>query len=323
MNGLSTRNAALLCLVPPTLSAAIALLVFQPAFQTNDDVCMSMCAQGAGFAAERTPFLLWSNVLYGQFLNALYVAAPSVAWYRVVGIVVQVLANAVICFVLFRRGLPRAGLLLLAAYFVCFDLYFHVHPQFTVIAALPAIAAVVLWLDGLRQRRIGMKGWLLAAPAALSVIALLALSSLIRFPSVELVLLLSAPVLLFQWLRPEGEAPAGAGLFGWRRLRWGWAMVMPIATAVVLAGHWYDDYAYKATPGWETFHERNLMALWLCTAGDVPGPPRALHAQLARPFSAECYSELGRNRARKRHNEMRTSSHGTLCRAGRAQARLT
>lgn len=39
--------------------------LFQPAWESNDDVAMSMVAHGCGGAAHGTPTLIFSNVVWG------------------------------------------------------------------------------------------------------------------------------------------------------------------------------------------------------------------------------------------------------------------
>lgn len=235
----------LLTLALPMLPLVAAHAFFLPMYDLNDDPGMDMVARGVGYTVSPSPFLWYSNVLYGRLLTTLYGALPAWPWYRLLALAFQYLAGVAIAHAALRRGLSFSVLGPLAVYFVVFDLTFYVHPTFTVTAALLAAGAVALWtgavLDGRRMT------W----PALAAFASLLAPAAMLRTQSALLVLALALPGVVLLLLRGER-----AGRL--HRLASGLA---PAAGALLLiaALQAYDRHAYATTPGWEDFHETHEL----------------------------------------------------------------
>jgi hypothetical protein len=231
---------SLLALALPAVPLLAIHALFLPMYDLNDDPGMDMLARGVGYADAPTPFLLYSNVLYGRLLNALYAWQPELPWYRLLGLVCQYVAGAVSAAVVLRRA-PRASTLaLLALYFVAFDATFYLHPTFTVTAASLAIAASVLWLDR------AIHGEELPPGETAGFVALVALAAAIRAQSAVLALLVVTPAILTGVVRAAGRRGSVALARGF--------VPLVAALAAIAALHVHDRRTYAATPGWEDAH---------------------------------------------------------------------
>jgi len=60
---------------------ALVLALFQPSYDTNDDVFMTMIAAGQGFCPAPDEHLIFTNILVGQTFKWLYIAWPQIPWY--------------------------------------------------------------------------------------------------------------------------------------------------------------------------------------------------------------------------------------------------
>src|SRR5262245_29559189 len=62
------------------LLAAIVVLL-RVAYETNDDVCLTMIVSGRGFCPRPDEHMLFSNILLGHVLKWLYQFRPLFPWY--------------------------------------------------------------------------------------------------------------------------------------------------------------------------------------------------------------------------------------------------
>ena len=61
------RTHPAMCALGSVVVPFVALYVaFEPLWETNDDVAMSMAAHGYGLAAYSSPHLIFSNVVWGH-----------------------------------------------------------------------------------------------------------------------------------------------------------------------------------------------------------------------------------------------------------------
>lgn len=258
---LRTRTRLALGLAVALASWAAARLFFVVVYQSNDDVVMEMLARGVGIARQPTPHLLFINIVVGRALTWLYRELPGIAWYRVVTTSVQVAATVAVGFT--ALGVLSAGrVLLLASYVVVFDFHAHVHPHFTVTAAMAAQAAVLLWVErAVGGRDMGAARWL-------SFLALVLASTLVRVEACLLIGAAAAPAVAYLAVRLAlaqrgGSVPAFAGA------------VAPFIAGVLLAAaaKAYNDREYARAPGWQGFYEFNTLRAQLTDYGRAPFGP--------------------------------------------------
>jgi hypothetical protein len=120
----------------------ILCICFNPRWESNDDVAMSMVAHGYGLAAYGSPNLLFSNVLWGYLVRGLP-TVHGILGYSLATLGVAVLVGtAILCF-LARLGIGYLTGLLVLILVLSRPVLF---PQFTINAGLLTCAAVLGWL---------------------------------------------------------------------------------------------------------------------------------------------------------------------------------
>ena len=115
-------------------------LLFESSWMTNDDVAMSMIAHGYGGIAEASSKLIFSNILWGEFIQSL----PTIGGlygYSLATLLVVTLSG--VCFVAVLKANQQSAFtvsLLLIIIMVQAVLF----PQFTVTAGLITVASITL-----------------------------------------------------------------------------------------------------------------------------------------------------------------------------------
>ena len=75
------RRPLVLAMLLTSLLFAIVLAIDSPAYETNDDVVMSMIASGTGVCLSPDEHLVFSHVSIGLVLKELYTLVPDFPWY--------------------------------------------------------------------------------------------------------------------------------------------------------------------------------------------------------------------------------------------------
>lgn len=159
-----------------------------PVWDTNDDVAMAMVAHGYGFAAQASPNVLFSNVIWGHIVQALH-GVFGLQGYSIGALGSLVLSAWSCLYFLTRLGVTYwISLPVLATIFTWSTLA----PQFTVNAGLLTIAGVLGVCTYAKTR---------AIVALISGCALATLGFLVRQMEFVLVLAIAAPFLPWSLLR--------------------------------------------------------------------------------------------------------------------------
>jgi hypothetical protein len=207
---------------------ALLCIFFNPQWETNDDVAMSMVAHGYGIADYGSPRLVFSNVLWGLIVRSL----PSVdglLGYSIATLLSLTLAAAATLYFLLRAGAGYVVALLVLVMIFARPVLF---PQFTITAGLLAASAV------LGAHAFGRSGSLIELIAAC---CLGFLAYLIRAP--EFALVFGLGLLLLPWRKLVRSRTAWCAALGF-------ALCIAAATAI-------DIWAYSG-PEWLEFWQRNL-----------------------------------------------------------------
>lgn len=77
-------------------------------YETNDDLALSLLVEGA--YGDRTPYMIYSNVLWGELLVGLYTLVPAIKWYLVVMFFMLFVAHSVTTYINIRLQGRRVGL---------------------------------------------------------------------------------------------------------------------------------------------------------------------------------------------------------------------
>lgn len=115
--------------------------LFEPRWETNDDVGMSMVAHGYGIAAVGMPNLVFSNVIWGYLVRAIP-QINGVLGYSIAAVGVLVFVGTALLHVLRQLGFGWLVSLSLLTLLLARPVLF---PQFTINAGLLTVGAIACW----------------------------------------------------------------------------------------------------------------------------------------------------------------------------------
>ncbi|NOU00421.1 MAG: hypothetical protein HOO95_02435 [Gallionella sp.] len=230
LNNIKNRPGLLAFFSVATFIASL-YLTFEPRFETNDDVMMSMIAHGYGIAAYGSPQLVYSNVLWGYLIRSIP-SINGILGYSIATILVLLVIGWVMLFILLRLGKGYLLSLLLTTLVIAYPALF---PQFTMNAGLLTVTAIL--------------GWQLFAKFGrkrdLGVACLLAFFGyLIRDSEFFLVMCVASPLLPWTILRKQRQMQIAFLLLG---------------TAIVMSAV-FDHWSYQK-PEWQQFKEFNTVRI--------------------------------------------------------------
>lgn len=221
------KQPAILACISCAVSLIALYLVFNPCFETNDDIGMSMVVHGYGIAAYGVPQLIFSNVIWG-YLIRLIPEINGIFGYSLATIAILFVIGWALLYFLLRLGINYFVSILVVTLLLLRPMLI---PQFTINAGLLTLAAVLGWWVYARFKEDG----------SLYVASLLAfLSYLIRNQEFFLVLAIALP------------------LFPWRELHKQWKLKMTVLLLVVVIalGATVDHWSYSG-PEWQPFLKLN------------------------------------------------------------------
>lgn len=216
----------------------LTFLILTPVYDTNDDPVMGLVASGYGTVVGPDEHLLYTNVLIGFILKQLYILAPLIPWYGGYLLLTQFVAHWFLLYSMLLLGRNRLVLFSYLMFYVGVGVYFLVHVQFTSTAFLIGLAGLSLIMVSLildsRERH---RPWLKWEGACCLIFA-----SLVRFQSLQMLVLASLPMLLLLFYQ----------YFGSLKIK---VYLLPTALAVigVLGGHYYDAQYYQQDEEWGEF----------------------------------------------------------------------
>lgn len=251
-----------LCSSPALWAAGIVIglfgltfLILTPVYDTNDDPVMGLVASGYGTVVGPDEHLFYTNVLIGFALKKLYTVAPLIPWYGGYLLLTQFLAHWLLLYSILLLKRNRLVLFGYLMFYVVVGGYFLVHVQFTSTAFLIGLAGLSLILVSLildnRERH---RPWLKWEGACCLIFA-----SLIRFQSLQMLVLASLPMLLilfYHW-------------FGSLKIK---IYLLPAALAVIgiLGCHYFDGQYYQQDEEWREFLPYHATTASLINYAEIP-----------------------------------------------------
>jgi hypothetical protein len=229
----------------------VVLVAFPPHYMTNDDVVMDLVVSGRAFDDAPDEHLVFSNILIGKALSALYRTQSNVPWYGGYLLALQALSLAAICYILIRANPSRVQLLLTAAFLASFGILALSWLQFTVVAFSATLAGLLL-LSAAAEQRAGRAAWWVGP------IFLLA-GALVRLDAAGLAGLVTGPLVLATLI---GSADLR------RRLLFALTLAAPLAIGYGLDR--FNGWYYANSPGWEGFYEFNALRAQFTDYDRVP-----------------------------------------------------
>lgn len=143
----ATRFWLLVCAGATLALFATGLLLFEPFWESNDDVGMSMLAHGYGVAKSPTPAILFQNVLVGYLLQVLPTIG-GVLPYSWVQLALMLVSGWALLYFVVRSGgsfgLTVVALALVYARFIA-------APQFTITAGMATAAGILACFSYMRS----------------------------------------------------------------------------------------------------------------------------------------------------------------------------
>jgi len=219
---------------------AVVLAAFTPRYLTNDDAVMNLIASGSALTDAPDEHLIFTNILIGWALKALYQAAPGVAWYGGYLLATALISLVAVVYVFLRANPARVQMALIALFLAAFAFPILRSPQFTLVAFSAGMAGMLLILAG--GAGIAGTGAFLLGPA------LLVLGWLVRYESCILSGIVFAPAVAVGFLYPARP-----------KLRWAIGLALATSAAGMGSVHALNAYWYATTPGWEGFYELNHL----------------------------------------------------------------
>jgi hypothetical protein len=235
-------------------AVTVALAFVTPRYETNDDACMQLLASGRVVADRPDEHLMYSNVLVGLPLKALYDAAPAVPWYGAYQLLTLTVAAVAACYALLRINASPGGAAAVALILAVAVVPAMAEVQFTKTAFLATIAGFLLLLAPLRAD--------LPRPrvADAAGVALAVWGSLVRVESFVLAVLVAAPVAAIATY----AAPARAA----RR-----AVPLGLALALAVAAYWFNLRYYARDPGWADYYAYGALRVQFTDYDRYPYAP--------------------------------------------------
>jgi hypothetical protein len=217
-----------------------SLILLPPYFETNDDAFMSLIAAGRVYTDTPDEHLLFTNVLVGLGLSALYRVAPDFPWYG--SYLLAIMGASVLClsYSLLRANVSGKQLAFVVGLMVAFLLPGFAHPQFTRVAFLATLAGLVS-ITGTPTAPVPRSA---AWAGAIMVI----LGALVRFYAALLACVVFAPVLAVRCTQ------AVRGCAAWRPL-----FVLSGALAVGLGADLFNRWYYARDNAWQEFYRFNAL----------------------------------------------------------------
>jgi hypothetical protein len=235
--GLAFNKAAGVSVLVTAVFFAFFIGILHPGYAINDDI--KIIAIAAGYpGVQPSPFLIFSNIVLGFLLVALYKAPSTVNWEIMLFLIVDGISLCILLYFVASSQAPRplralgAGLLLACAS------YYPLKITFTSTAGLACSAGLLAILAGATKGRV--------ARTAIAIgVVLSFMGSLIRLE----MLAIAAPLAL-----------AYAVTF-YRAISWRIAvMALGCAGLLVFAGYALDDLYVRAHNDWQAFYAYSTTA---------------------------------------------------------------
>ena len=138
------------------LFLAISLLVFGSMHETNDEFTIAAIASGA--YGESSPYLVFSNIIYGYFVTFLQSLVPAVNWYMVTQLVFCFVCAVILCYIFYEKYGGYVGTLVCVSLLFILSLNHYVLLQFSKNSAFISLVGFLMVLYALQKGR--NNGWI-------------------------------------------------------------------------------------------------------------------------------------------------------------------
>ena len=120
----------------------IYLYCFIPIQESNDDLAMSFLAEGA--YGQRSPYLIFENILYGKFLVGLYTLVPQIKWFNVMSYVLIFTSFSQMSYAFIRMQGRKIGLAISTIMLLICGHQMYIMFQFSRVTAIGTIGGMLM-----------------------------------------------------------------------------------------------------------------------------------------------------------------------------------
>lgn len=238
------REKLWFCIAVNLMVLAGLLLIFRPAYETNDDMGLAMFVNGAEGSFDA--HLVYSNYVYGSALSLLYRFCQWIPWYVIAQYAALFCSFTAIVYVTVRRLKNRASFWIALFLVLFFGYEGYIRLQYTKTAGIVSAVGLFLILYAAAQEHIRTSelicGYVLACWGFMYRDT--------QFWA-EAALMAGIGVFLLFALRRLPFREAG----GYLRRYVGIALILLLLLAVL---HWIDQRAYQS-PEWQTYIRYNEL----------------------------------------------------------------
>ena len=202
-------------------------------YEENDDLYMMLIASGS-YSGTPDEHLIFTHFICGGFFNFLYSSLPGLEWYTWTLVLIQVLACAFAFQYIIHnvkdKWVQIALLVFLGAVFIHFSLQI----QFTKVAALATIGGVL----SIRMEKPGYR-W--------AGFILVLMGGMLRWEAAVLVLVLSGPTFLSEWIQGRKIIPS-------RQI-----IIWICSGIIVILSMASDRIYYSSEPDWSFYQDFKFL----------------------------------------------------------------
>jgi len=255
----NTTRATLIAAAVVAVLALIVRICFVQTFKTNDDVGMSMICSGHGYTSAPDEHLLYTNIVVGQMLAALYTFNRHCPWYGSYLFIVNLVGMIAVISQLIARFKRTGAIIAVSIFIICVCFNNLILLQFTTAAFMVGLGGYALILGWLED---GLEVSWPALVRPLLGIVLLIICSLVRYEIFVLVTILSMFVYAVRFLQP------------WSKLKTNWRTLLMIFCSIAITGgvavafQQYNSWVYRQSSGWENFYQANRLMAGFSDYGD-------------------------------------------------------
>lgn len=203
-------------------------------YEQNDDVMMLLFASGK-YSGTPESHLVFINYLYGLFLKLLYTRNDGLEWYSILFAIINILSITVISWnIVVKKGIRPFYKILFLFIFYLLEIRFLQLLQFTTIASLCALAAIILILSDKNYQRI-------------AGVFLFILASMIRFEAALLILMIAGPLFI-------------NALIGNKKIAFEKPLQFIVGAFILAMVFKFIDYnSYQSDKEWKYFNDYNKV----------------------------------------------------------------
>ena len=211
----------------------LLVFLFHPRFETNDDFGM-LCIV-SGLHGKCDPHMIYSNILMGKLLCALYAAASDINWYVLFHFLVIYISGVLVTRVLCAKDDP-VYLILPVVFNIFFLADAVINLQFTKTAGIAAVGGLLLIYHSVSEKKIRF-------PAMIIGILMTALSSMIRINSFLMVFACGALFLPLILIIRKDKIKSFVAC----------ALAVLLAAGISFSLRAYDRRCYDNDPDWKGY----------------------------------------------------------------------